>query len=47
MVVYMQRSGGDPFDGNLIFNDLMPEGIYFYRFINSQGSESGFIHLIK
>ena len=45
--VHMQKSGDDAFDGKLIFNDLMPEGIYFYKFTHSQGFSSGFIHLIR
>ena len=45
--VYVQRRGDDPFDGNSILNEMLPEGVYFYKFTHLQGSSSGFIHLIK
>jgi gliding motility-associated-like protein len=45
--VYIQRRGDDGFDGNSILNEMLPEGVYFYNFTHSQGSSSGFIHLIK
>ena len=45
--VYLQRRGDAAFDGNSILNEMLPEGVYFYKFTHSQGSSSGFIHLMK
>ena len=45
--VYVQERGEPSFNGNSILGEKLPEGVYFYNLIHSQGSKTGFIHLLK
>ena len=45
--VYVQKRGEPSFNGNSILGEKLPEGVYFYKLTHTQGSASGFIHLLK
>jgi len=45
--VYVQERGEPSFNGNSILGEKLPEGVYFYNLTHSQGSKTGFIHLLK
>ncbi len=45
--VYVQERGEPSFNGNSILGEKLPEGVYFYKLTHSQGSKTGFIHLLK